>query len=77
MRKAVVALIVLYQKVLSPLLPRTCRFYPTCSQYAREAVERYGVWRGGAMALARLLRCHPLHPGGYDPLPPAESHTGR
>jgi len=58
----------LYQKLISPLFPRRCRFYPSCSQYAREAVLRYGALRGGYMAVRRLLRCNPWNPGGYDPV---------
>ncbi|RLB95232.1 MAG: membrane protein insertion efficiency factor YidD [Deltaproteobacteria bacterium] len=50
-------------------MPPSCRFTPTCSQYAYEAVSRYGAVRGGLMAFKRLLRCHPFHPGGYDPVP--------
>jgi putative membrane protein insertion efficiency factor len=57
-----------YQKAISPLLGSTCRYYPSCSQYAYEAIERYGLARGGWMAMARLSRCHPFHPGGYDPV---------
>ena len=57
-----------YKWALSPLLPPACRYVPTCSEYALEAVERYGVLRGGAKALWRLLRCHPLARGGYDPV---------
>lgn len=58
----------IYQKVISPLLGSNCRFYPSCSQYAYEAIDRYGIIRGGWMAMSRLSRCHPFHPGGYDPV---------
>jgi hypothetical protein len=57
-----------YKAGVSPLLPPACRFVPTCSEYALEAVERYGALRGGWMGLRRLLRCHPFHPGGFDPV---------
>jgi len=57
-----------YSAAISPLLPPACRFVPTCSEYAREAIKRYGVLRGCWMSLSRLLRCHPFHPGGYDPV---------
>ena len=57
-----------YKLAVSPLLPPSCRFVPTCSEYAYEAVERHGTLRGGWMSLRRLLRCHPFHPGGYDPV---------
>jgi putative membrane protein insertion efficiency factor len=69
MRELVKLLIKGYQCFVSPLFPRTCRFYPTCSQYTLEAVERYGVVRGLWLGLKRILRCHPFHPGGYDPVP--------
>ncbi len=58
-----------YQKLVSPLLPSSCRYQPTCSVYAVEAVERFGLVRGGWMAIARILRCQPFHPGGFDPVP--------
>ncbi len=58
-----------YRMVLSPLLPPTCRFTPTCSQYALDAIARHGALKGGWLAIGRILRCHPFHPGGYDPVP--------
>ena len=63
------ALIRLYQQVLSPLLPPSCRYTPTCSAYALTSVERHGVIRGGWLALRRIARCHPWSPGGHDPVP--------
>ncbi|PLX88918.1 MAG: membrane protein insertion efficiency factor YidD [Desulfuromonas sp.] len=59
----------LYKKFISPFLPRSCRFYPTCSTYAREALLHYGLLRGLSYTLIRLVKCHPFHSGGYDPLP--------
>jgi putative membrane protein insertion efficiency factor len=58
-----------YQRAISPLLMPACRYYPTCSQYAFEAIEKYGALKGGWLAVRRILRCHPFRPGGYDPVP--------
>ena len=63
----------LYQQLLSPLLPASCRYHPTCSQYALEAIRTHGAMRGIGLGLCRILRCHPFHRGGYDPVP-APSH---
>ncbi|MBN2847091.1 MAG: membrane protein insertion efficiency factor YidD [Coriobacteriia bacterium] len=67
--RAVVVLIRLYQRLISPLLPPSCRFTPTCSVYAVTAIERYGILKGGWLALRRVGRCHPWNPGGFDPVP--------
>jgi len=69
MRRLVATLIRLYQLTFSPLLGPRCRFYPSCSQYARDAILRFGLPRGIGLALARLARCHPWHAGGFDPVP--------
>ena len=69
MRPLAIALIRLYQILLSPLLPPACRFHPTCSQYALDAIADHGVVRGGWLALKRLARCNPWHPGGVDFVP--------
>lgn len=69
MKHLIALLIKGYQKLISPLLPPSCRFTPTCSQYTLEAVLKYGAIKGGWMGIKRLGRCHPLHPGGYDPVP--------
>lgn len=69
MRWLLIFLVRGYQVVLSPLFPATCRFYPSCSAYAVEALERHGAWRGTKLTIRRLARCHPFHPGGYDPVP--------
>ena len=58
-----------YRYVISPILGPHCRFHPSCSAYALEALEVHGTWRGGFLALRRLMRCHPWHPGGHDPVP--------
>ncbi len=69
MKKAVLFCIRFYREWISPLKAPSCRFVPTCSEYALTAVERYGARRGSWMALKRILRCHPFHAGGYDPVP--------
>jgi putative membrane protein insertion efficiency factor len=69
MRKGILLLIRFYQGAISPHFSASCRYVPTCSAYAYEAVQKYGVFRGLFLASKRLLRCHPFHPGGYDPVP--------
>ena len=64
-----IGLIKAYRYLLSPLLRNCCRFYPSCSCYAEQAILRFGVFKGGLLTVWRLLRCHPLHPGGFDPIP--------
>lgn len=66
-----------YQLFISPMLGPRCRFHPTCSQYAVEALQTNGAIKGGWLALRRVLRCHPLHPGGHDPVPPAQPTTSQ
>jgi hypothetical protein len=68
-KSLIVALIRAYQKVISPLLPRACRFHPSCSEYMRQAIQKFGVAKGSWLGIKRLSRCHPWHPGGYDPVP--------
>lgn len=68
MRLIFIALLRFYKAGVSPLLPPACRFVPTCSEYAIEAIERYGALKGGWMSTRRLLRCHPFHRGGFDPV---------
>jgi putative membrane protein insertion efficiency factor len=69
--RVIVRLIRLYQAAISPLRPPTCRYLPTCSGYAALAIERFGILHGGWLATRRVLRCHPFHAGGHDPVPPA------
>lgn len=68
MRKFLVFLISAYKKIISPMLPPSCRFYPTCSEYSIQAIEKYGVVKGGVKSFWRILRCNPLGKGGYDPV---------
>lgn len=74
MRWLITTSIRLYQQLVSPLLGPRCRFYPSCSQYTRVAVQRFGVLRGAWLGLRRILRCHPLNPGGHDPVPETLGH---
>lgn len=69
LERIVLGLLKFYKREISPCLPPSCRYLPTCSEYAMQAVARYGVWKGGFLAIKRLLRCHPFHKGGYDPVP--------
>ena len=69
MKKILIAVIKFYRRFISPLKRPCCRFYPTCSQYALTAIEKYGALRGGFMAVKRILRCNPFCKGGYDPVP--------
>ncbi|MCG8540983.1 MAG: membrane protein insertion efficiency factor YidD [Clostridia bacterium] len=68
MKRVLMALIKGYRRYISPLKKPSCRFYPTCSQYALEAINKYGAFKGVKLSLIRVLKCHPFHPGGYDPL---------
>ncbi len=69
MKTIMLAAVRFYRSWISPALPGSCRFAPTCSTYAHQALERHGAWRGALMTARRLLSCHPFHPGGYDPVP--------
>jgi len=68
-KKILLALIRFYQRAISPMFPPSCRFTPTCSHYTYEAIEKYGVIKGGWLGVKRISRCHPFNPGGYDPVP--------
>ncbi len=69
MKALLISVVQLYKTIVSPFLPSACRFYPTCSEYAMQALEKYGALRGSGMAMYRLLRCQPFCKGGYDPVP--------
>ena len=68
-QRAAIALVRIYQTAISPVLPASCRFFPTCSQYAGEAIARHGAFAGALLAVRRIARCHPFHAGGFDPVP--------
>ena len=67
-KQVLIGLLICYQRFISPLKPRTCRFYPTCSEYAIQAIKKYGILKGTGKAIVRILKCNPFHPGGYDPV---------
>lgn len=67
-KKILIVMILFYQKVISPIKPGKCRFYPTCSSYTLQAIEKYGALKGLYLGIKRISKCHPFHPGGYDPL---------
>ncbi|HDJ29950.1 MAG TPA: membrane protein insertion efficiency factor YidD [Candidatus Acetothermia bacterium] len=69
LKRILVGMITIYQRVISPAFPSRCRFYPTCSQYSKEAILKYGPGKGTYLAVRRIMRCHPRNPGGYDPVP--------
>ncbi|WP_313799407.1 membrane protein insertion efficiency factor YidD [Cytobacillus sp.] len=69
LKKIMIGFIRFYQIVISPLKPPTCRFYPSCSHYGLESVKRFGALKGGWLAIKRIVKCHPFHPGGFDPVP--------
>ncbi|MCK5147826.1 membrane protein insertion efficiency factor YidD [bacterium] len=69
MKQFLIIIIRIYQRIISPGLPATCRFYPSCSEYLVQAMEKRGLWNGLGIGLKRIIRCHPWHPGGYDPVP--------
>lgn len=69
MKKIILLLIKFYQKYISIFLGKNCRFYPTCSAYTYEAIERFGIIKGSFLGIKRIIKCHPFHPGGYDPVP--------
>ena len=77
MAKVLILAIRAYQYLISPLLPPSCRFYPSCSRYAIQALRTRGALRGAGLTVWRLLKCHPFHPGGYDPLPGGAAGPGR
>jgi uncharacterized protein len=77
MKKSLIRSIRIYQRFISSLLPPSCRFTPTCSQYAVEAIDRFGTIKGSYLATMRICRCNPFHPGGYDPIPEMSDNSNR
>jgi putative membrane protein insertion efficiency factor len=69
MKQIFLGVIRFYQRIISPALPPSCRFVPSCSEYTYQAIDRYGMWRGGWLGVRRIARCHPWNPGGFDPVP--------
>ena len=77
MKEVMLVLVRFYRNWISPALPGSCRFAPTCSAYAQQAIERHGAWKGAFFTARRLLKCHPFHPGGYDPVPGGFPESGK
>lgn len=77
MKKVLIFIVRLYQIFISPLLGKNCRFLPTCSHYAIQAIDRHGAVKGSLLAVRRISKCHPFHPGGYDPVPDLEKKHKR
>ncbi|MRH42598.1 membrane protein insertion efficiency factor YidD [Aquibacillus halophilus] len=75
MKYIFIVLIKFYQKVISPIKPPTCRFHPTCSQYGLESFQRFGFFKGFFLTVKRIVKCHPFHPGGFDPVPNKKSNN--
>lgn len=74
MKRILISIIRFYQKAISPLMPPSCRFYPTCSHYGIEAIKIHGALKGSWLTIKRISKCHPFHPGGFDPVPEKKHH---